>query len=378
MDYDAVLLVETPNIVSRFYPITLTQPLPLLIVGGFRLVEHVATCLSRGEVNIIICTRDYLCSVNWKRNIKSLLTEELTDRKIVLEFTTLNCEALYRLLSKYDKVLPLPANTLKIKDLSRLEIVRPKDVSEISEFLRVVWRNEIHVITLSYIYDVIMLNIDVMREMFQRLNIGNSKLVLEAEIDTNAKVEKMCVLYRCRVQPFSHIRSGTVAYPESVIGGEVKNSIISEFVHKEHYGYVGDSYIGRFVNLGAGTTFSNLKNTRGVIKVLGKSSGMTKLGALVGDHVKTAIGTLIYSGKTVGPYSHIYDTVDTDVPPLTIYRKGKCQIMDIDRLVEQIRRWCHKYDIDLESEIAIATSLYRYFKNLLNEVRFYELTLSLK
>ncbi len=379
MDYDAILLIETPEIVHKFYPISLTQPVSLLIAGGFRLVEHVVTSLSREySTNIIICTRDYICSSNLQKNFAKLLIEEISDRKIELKFAYLRWNVLRENLSKYDKVIPLPANTLKVDNISSIEIINTKNIDSLSQLLNTMYKNEEKVTKLDYVYDIIRLNTELMREMFRRLDIKDDKLIIEADIDSSAKIEKLCVLYRCKVQPFSHIRSGTVVYPESIVGGEVKNTIVSEFTHKEHYGYVGDSYIGRFVNLGAGTTFSNLKNTRGVIKFLGKHSGMTKLGAVIGDHVKTAIGTLVYSGKSIGPYSHVYNVVDSDVPPFVIYRGDSYEIMDIERLVDQIRRWCHKYCIDIETEITIATRLYKFFRELLNEVRLYKFSLSFK
>jgi UDP-N-acetylglucosamine diphosphorylase/glucosamine-1-phosphate N-acetyltransferase len=105
----------------------------------------------------------------------------------------------------------------------------------------------------------------------------------------------------------------------SKIGGEVSDSVIESYTNKEHHGYVGDSYIGSWVNLGAGTSTSNLKNTYGNIKMNGVETGEQFLGSVISDHVKTAINTSIYTGKVIGVGAHIYGTVTSDVPNFVNY-----------------------------------------------------------
>ena len=76
-----------------------------------------------------------------------------------------------------------------------------------------------------------------------------------------------------------------------------------------HDGHLGDSFIGEWVNLGAGTSNSNLKNNYSSVKVrLNEELVDTKslhIGCFIGDHVKTAIGTQINTGTTIGPASMI-------------------------------------------------------------------------
>jgi len=110
------------------------------------------------------------------------------------------------------------------------------------------------------------------------------------------------------------------------IGSELEETIISSYTNKQHLGFIGHSYVGEWVNIGAGTNVSDLKNTYGTVKVSIKGSkvntGLIKLGCFVGDHVKTSIGTQIYSGKKIGPFSHVHGFVYEDVPPFTIWAKG--------------------------------------------------------
>jgi UDP-N-acetylglucosamine diphosphorylase / glucose-1-phosphate thymidylyltransferase / UDP-N-acetylgalactosamine diphosphorylase / glucosamine-1-phosphate N-acetyltransferase / galactosamine-1-phosphate N-acetyltransferase len=94
------------------------------------------------------------------------------------------------------------------------------------------------------------------------------------------------------------------------IRGEISNSIVLGHSNKGHTGFVGHSYLGRWVNLGAGTTTSNLKNTYGsvAVQVSGKSvdTGMQFLGTLFGDHVKTGIGTMLNTGSILCTGANVF------------------------------------------------------------------------
>lgn len=97
------------------------------------------------------------------------------------------------------------------------------------------------------------------------------------------------------------IKAHTAVGPWCKVSGEVGGTIFQAFSNKGHEGHLGDSYVGEWVNLGAATTNSNLLNTytEVVAKAPGGSNertGLQFLGAVVGDHVKTAIGTRIMTG----------------------------------------------------------------------------------
>jgi UDP-N-acetylglucosamine diphosphorylase/glucosamine-1-phosphate N-acetyltransferase len=96
----------------------------------------------------------------------------------------------------------------------------------------------------------------------------------------------------------------------SMVHGEISHSVILGHSNKSHDGFVGHSYVGRWVNLGAGTITSNLKNTYGPVQLWTpdglRDTGETKLGSFLGDHVKTGIGTRLTTGSLVGAGSNIY------------------------------------------------------------------------
>lgn len=118
----------------------------------------------------------------------------------------------------------------------------------------------------------------------------------------------------------AHIGRGTILLGGAVstvsigpmcrIHGEVEESIVLGYANKRHDGYLGHSYVGAWVNLGALTTSSDLKNNYGPVRVWTPTgeveAGGIKLGCLLGDHVKTGIGTLLNTGTVVGAGSSIF------------------------------------------------------------------------
>jgi UDP-N-acetylglucosamine diphosphorylase/glucosamine-1-phosphate N-acetyltransferase len=106
------------------------------------------------------------------------------------------------------------------------------------------------------------------------------------------------------------IREGTSIGPVCRVGGEVEQSIFLGYSNKYHEGFLGHSYVGEWVNLGALTTNSDLKNNYSSVKVKLKGemvdSGLIKVGSFLGDHVKTGIGTLLGTGMVVGFASNVF------------------------------------------------------------------------
>jgi UDP-N-acetylglucosamine diphosphorylase/glucosamine-1-phosphate N-acetyltransferase len=94
------------------------------------------------------------------------------------------------------------------------------------------------------------------------------------------------------------------------VHGELSTSVLVGHSNKGHDGFVGHSYLGRWVNLGAGTITSNLKNTYGPVSLWTpdgvRDSGLQFLGAFVGDHAKTGIGTRLTTGSVVGAGANVF------------------------------------------------------------------------
>lgn len=141
-----------------------------------------------------------------------------------------------------------------------------------------------------------------------------------AVIGPNAVIEGPCYIgAHSKVSPLAQIHAGLSVGPICKVGGEVGKSILMSYVNKPHDGYLGDSFIGEWVNFGAGTTTSNLKNTYGEIDVhVGVNriaTGRRFLGSMVGDHTKFAIGTRLMTGSYVGVGCMV---AVSGLPPTTI------------------------------------------------------------
>jgi UDP-N-acetylglucosamine diphosphorylase/glucosamine-1-phosphate N-acetyltransferase len=146
-----------------------------------------------------------------------------------------------------------------------------------------------------------------------------------------------------QIKPLAVIHAGTTLGPVCKVGGEVNNSIVTGYSNKSHEGYLGDSFLGEWVNLGASTVTSNLKNTYGSIKVrLGPrdvDTGRRNLGSLIGDHAKTAIGTRLMTGSYIG-YSSMIATsamAPTFVPSFTFLTDKGQQPYRTDKAVEVMK-----------------------------------------
>jgi UDP-N-acetylglucosamine diphosphorylase/glucosamine-1-phosphate N-acetyltransferase len=126
-----------------------------------------------------------------------------------------------------------------------------------------------------------------------------------AEIQPFTRIEGPAYIGKGSILLGAKCREGNSIGPMCRIGGEVEESIIHGYSNKYHDGFLGHAYVGQWVNLGAMTTNSDLKNDYTSVSVVldGHTpidTGSTKVGSLIGDHTKTSIGTLLNTGAYVG------------------------------------------------------------------------------
>ncbi len=127
----------------------------------------------------------------------------------------------------------------------------------------------------------------------------------EVTVYPNAVLQGPCYVGKgCVVQAGASLRRGSSIGPRCKIGGEIEDSIFHGFANKQHDGFLGHSYVGAWVNLGADTVTSDLKNTYGTVKVPVNGtlidSGVTFVGAVIGDHSKTGINVALPTGCVIG------------------------------------------------------------------------------
>jgi hypothetical protein len=135
-----------------------------------------------------------------------------------------------------------------------------------------------------------------------------------------------------------------VLHPNCVVGGEIKNSIIFGCSNKAHDGYLGDSIIGEWCNLGAGSTNSNMKNSGGSVKLWNPlkkthvNAGL-KCGLMMGDYSRSAINTSFNTGTVVGPASHVFGKGATPSYLPSFSWGYEHEIYDYDRAIQHISKW---------------------------------------
>lgn len=150
------------------------------------------------------------------------------------------------------------------------------------------------------------------------------------------------------------IRSSAIG-PRCNVRGEMASTVFLGYANKAHDGFVGHSVIGRWVNLGAGTITSNLKNTYGTVRLelagTRVDTGQQFLGTLFGDHAKTAIGTLLGTGTVVGAGANVFDTVRAPkyVAPFSWGGSGK-ERMNRDGFLRIVDRVLPRRDVEVTTE----------------------------
>ena len=325
------LLFEDKNIIKDFFPLTFTRPSAELRAGILTFAERWQRLLGITQVSYL--TADYLQG----KYPYTGVSEEVT-------------------LSIYANFLPTPR---LLEQLHSLEV--GESITYQGRMLAFVGKS----ITLSSIppieweeplvlfekpTDLFTYNDKAIDFDFELLTKGRTSALLSPTngflgdkadlfIEEGAKVEfatlncqkgKIYIGKDAEVMEGSHLRGpitlcehatvnmgaklygATTIGPYSKVGGEISNSIIWGYSNKGHDGFLGNSVLGQWCNLGADTNVSNLKNTYNTIQLWDyqkgdyTSSGLQFCGVLMGDHSKTAINTQINSGTTIGVFANLF------------------------------------------------------------------------
>ena len=161
------------------------------------------------------------------------------------------------------------------------------------------------------------------------------------------KIEKCSIGHTCRV------------------GGEVEESVFQSYVNKYHAGFIGHSYVGSWVNFGAMTTNSDLKNNYSNIRVSVNGemidTGSIKVGSFIGDHTKFGIGTLLNTGINIGVCCNIFGgslVTDKEIASFQWGSSGSFVEYKLEKALETARRTGERRDYTLSAaELAALTAI---------------------
>lgn len=185
---------------------------------------------------------------------------------------------------------------------------------------------------------------------------GPIHIAANAQIEANAVVQGPSYIgLKSIVRPGATIRPGTTIGPVCKVGGEIEASIFQGYANKQHDGFLGHSFVSSWVNLGADTVTSDLKNTYGTIRMLingvGVETGEHFVGSIIGDHAKTGIGTILPTGCVIGVAANVFTqgAVPKFVPSfawLTDKGMTPCQV---EKIVQIARVVMGRRDIELSA-----------------------------
>lgn len=368
-----------------FLPLTYTRPVFQLRYGSITMLQYVAKALGM-KPEMVICRELVAKKASW------LYPEIQVNRAIqddVREFLFVNCRVIPSKRDLY-QILDLgPGEFLQAEDT--IYAFRPKNKEELdrvrkSMFKPLECKPNANMREIKYYWDLIAVFENALKETVKCKEVEFKEANVIAEGTSGLHVGKDTKFYGhifidCTKGPVfigrnvrlghgttiegpAYIGSNTYIMPSTRlstcyigsvcrVGGEVECSIVEAYTNKYHYGFLGHSYVGSWVNIGAGTTTSDLKNTYGTIRVyLGSKrveTGLIKLGACIGDHSKTSIGCLIYSGISIGTASHVHGIVTRNVPPFTMFLEGigaKNIELNLKSAILTYRRMCKRRDVE--------------------------------
>jgi len=317
----------------KFLPITKTRPLADIRAGAFTFVERVgrlfpdssicvltrpgivpvfetkadiATQIPDGTESILLLDSNVVYDIDFRETVTSakpgsvfLVDEEPVAALLETEKIPENLNGL-----DYDRV---HVDMLKIRAIWDLVNINGQAIEkDFREHFLPEKKGEIHKSAVLYNPDDIFIGEYTQIGAGAVLDAREGPIIIQngSVIAPNVVIAGPCYIGEDCVAVSGWIRTGCSFGPVCRIGGEIESTIFQGYSNKYHEGFIGHSYIGQWVNLGALTTNSDLKNNYSEIRVdFGDgpiSTGRIKVGCFIGDHTKTGIGTLINSGTCMG------------------------------------------------------------------------------
>ncbi|MFC1539251.1 putative sugar nucleotidyl transferase [Candidatus Latescibacterota bacterium] len=381
------------NQCDRLYPIGLFRPLYRLRVGSWSL-ESMIELLDKPVMRII---REHFLFGDTKNDVITKDNEPLLFLNASIEPDVRYIETIKDIIHSGDSFITTSGNRVAAAFVSP-EVTLPETISvqEVSPFLlelnlkierdmfkTIDWPHELVESHLRLFSSNLEKTISTGNYREQSTNIFTSdnvelspSTVIDISngpvvLDNGVKVKHFTCLNgpihigeNSVIIEYSSIKDSTSIGRGCKIGGEVEGCIISCNSNKQHHGFLGHSWVGQWVNIGAGTSSSDLKNTYGIVRVdYGGNrieTGMQFLGSIIGDFAKTAVNTSLFTGKIIGVSSMIYGTVTSNVPSFSNFARSFGQVTEIslDQIIKTQKRMFQRrgveqteYDITLMNRV---------------------------
>ena len=371
---------------SNFFPLTYSRPVYDLICGYTSLKSKIFKLFPTAK-HSLHC-RSYLENITIRNNPGILVNSVENSECLFINGRVLGDSNLIKLLSKKKRedIVYVSGDTVIAAFLSstKLNSFKIGDSIDLGNF-ETVHKESIEQKTFNYIWDLINYNGEELNKEFEiqfnKKKRKNQKRVAGKIFEGVHLVEKKAII----IEKGAVVKPGVVidaskgpvfidknveVFPNAIIegpvyigestkiksvatiyenvsigkvckvGGEVEDVIIMPYSNKQHAGFLGHAYLGSWVNLGADTNNSDLKNNYSTVKayVNGKmiDSGSQFLGLMMGDHSKTAINTMFNTGTVVGFSCNIFGAgfPRTIIPSFTWGGAGISKIYSVDKSIE--------------------------------------------
>ena len=168
------------------------------------------------------------------------------------------------------------------------------------------------------------------REIFEQVD-ENVWIAKSAKVYPTASITGPCIIdEEAEIRHCAFIRGNAIVGKHAVVGNstELKNVILFNHVQVPHYNYVGDSILGFYAHMGAGSITSNVKSDKSLVVIKNKIeeilTNRKKVGAILGDHVEVGCNSVLNPGTVIGKNSNVYplSSVRGVVPSNSIYKNG--------------------------------------------------------
>lgn len=381
------IVVFESHIRENFYPLSLTRPAFDFLCGTKSLLENIESALESKATDLIV--PKYLEGICRGDHPQQRVNDSISERCLAVSGLT---SPMFPLLSEIKKVLDEKKSDLVVTDsdgnaiFGVFEELHPETLASTEQTVgiqrRAISNENMDSAVLRFPWEMVSKNPDIIRKqasafldsekrdfeiLGSKLHVASSAQIgryVTADtrngdviIDEDAVVESFshitgpAYIGKNSIVKSAKIREGTSVGKACRASGEIENSIVFDYTNKNHDGFIGHSILGSWVNIGALTTNSDLKNTYGQIKVnlqgTSRNTGLNKVGCFVGDMSKTSIGTLIMSGKTIGVSSQVFGNVTDDVSSFTLYSKssGESREIYLESAIETQRRMMERRNI---------------------------------
>jgi len=348
-----ITIFEDSNALN-FEPISLTRPVFDIRYGSLTLYERLKE-LSNNKITAFY-VRDSLKELAKKKYLNSLSSYEEASNKVWLNGSAIWTKDLIdKVTSSKKSVFVTEGNLVGLNllndDSAIIDLIKDFSIEKIPEGVMV---HDLKVEKINYLWDILnnIKSIVIEEQKSSNVLLKEYKNIVIDEsggpviIQDNVVIEPFTYLKGPLIidegsKILSHSRiENSIIGPGCKIGGEVSGTIFQGWSNKAHYGFLGDSFVGEWINFGAGATNSNLKNNyKSVLVNVNNNIIDTNslfIGLFIGDHSKISIGSQINTGTNIGVGCSILAQTfpDTHIPSFSFYNNGSIKKINFEKFID--------------------------------------------